>query len=227
MRSYPLLLLLLICSSNAFGDQVPPSFNRVSLQAEASAEVDNDQLVAVLYIQKEGNDSASLARDINRTMQWAMDLAGKMKDVQAQTLGYRTAPVYRKNVASGWRVSQSMRLESADHQALSHLIGQLQTRLALQSVSYEISKQKRRQAEEQLISEALARFQDRARLVTRQLGRKDYRLVQLDVNSGGQLPSPIPRTRMLAAEPASTPRLEAGTSEVRVQVSGTVELSED
>lgn len=228
MRKLKSLIVLLLIHPICWAEDAPSHYNRISLQAEASAEVDNDQLVAVLYRQKEGQDSASLASEINRNMQWAMDLAGKVKGIKAQTLDYRTTPVYRKNTASGWRVSQSLRLESSDHRALSHLIGQLQTRLAVQSMSYQVSERKRQQAEEQLITEALARFQSRAKLVARQLGRKDYRLVQLDVNTNDTAAPPMPKTRMMAASAVSnTPRLEAGTSEVRVRVRGSVELSED
>ncbi len=224
-RSIHLLMLLLLTPA-ALADTTPV-YNRVSLSAEASGEVANDLLVAVLYTQQEGNDAAKLAKTVNRDMQWAMDLAKRTAGIQAQTLNYRTAPIYRKNVASGWRVSQSMRLESTDTKTLSKLIGQLQSRLAVQSVSYKVSGPQRRRVEEQLITEALKRFQQRARLIADGLGHQRYRLVQLSVNGGGQ-PQPIyAKAAMMRAEADVAPRLEAGSSEVRVSVQGTVELSED
>lgn len=220
------LLLLLLLTPAVFAEDAPV-YNRVSLSAQASGEVANDQLVAVLYTQQEGNDAAALAKTVNRNMQWAMDLASRSKDVRAQTLGYRTTPVYRKNVASGWRVSQSLRLESEDSKALSKLIGQLQSRLAVQSVSYKVSEQQRRKVEEELISQALQRFQQRAQLIAEGLGHTGFRLVQLSVNGGGQ-PQPVfAKAAMMRAEADIAPRLEAGTSEVRVSVQGTVELNAD
>jgi len=220
------LLLLLLLAPAAFAESAPV-YNRVSLSAQASGEVANDQLVAVLYTQQEGNDAAALAKLVNRDMQWAMDLATGSKGIRAQTLSYRTTPIYRKNVASGWRVSQSMRLESDDSKALSRLIGQLQSRLAVQSVSYKVSEQQRRKVEEQLITMALKRFQQRAQLIAEGLGHTGYRLVQLSVNGGGQ-PQPVfAKAAMMRAEADVAPRLQAGSSEVRVSVQGTVELNED
>jgi predicted secreted protein len=150
--------------------------------------------------------------------------------VKVQTLDYETLPVYQKNVVTGWRVRQSLRLEGRDAAAVSELIGALQERLVLEHVAYEVSPEQRKAVEDRLIAEAIAHFEARARLVADGLKRRSYRLVELNVDTGGGI-TPFPRQRamsMAMAEAApAPPALEAGTQTVTVGVSGEIELSTD
>jgi predicted secreted protein len=160
-------------------------------------------------------------------MAWAVSRAKAAASVQAQTLDYRTQPVYQKGVMSGWRVTQSLRLESRDPAALADLIGVLQEQLVVQQVDYEVSREQRRTVEDRLIGEAIAGFEARAKLVTEGLKRRGWRLVRLDVSSGGG-PMPMPRMRAVAmAEAAPPAAIEAGTQTLTVTASGEIELTAD
>jgi predicted secreted protein len=79
------------------------------------------------------------------------------------------------------------------------------------------------------MSEALKAFQQRAEQVTRELGRKRYRIVVLDVNTGGATPPPWrPVARTMAMDVAAAPpAIEAGDQPVTVNVQGTIELQND
>jgi predicted secreted protein len=117
-------------------------------------------------------------------------------------------------------------LESRNVEKLSQLLSRLQERLALESISYAVSDERRQAVEEELIKQALDAFKKRARLVTEQLGRKSYRLVEMTIHSSGQ---PIPPRRMrggmMAMESSvATPSLEAGTQTLRVKIEGGIEL---
>ena len=142
-----------------------------------------------------------------------------------QTLGYQTQPVYRNQRLDGWRVRQSLRLESIEPEQLAKMIEPLQERLRLQSVSYSISPKRQREAEDALLVDALAAFRARAELVRKELGAAAYRLVELRVDGGGG-PQPMPRVAMaMEMRAASTPpALEPGTRDVQVTVTGTIEL---
>jgi predicted secreted protein len=202
-----------------------PLYDRVSLSASAQMEVPNDRLRADLSAQFEGEDAARLAAEVNRAVDWALGQAREEKAVEVKTLDYRTHPLYRQQTLSGWRVRQGIRLTSTDATALSHLVGRLQKRLAVDAVAYELSPEARSEAENQLIQQAIAAFQDRARRISGGFGREQYRLVQVDIQSGGQVPQPMFRASVaMEADMATAPRIEAGSQTVQVTVSGTIEL---
>ena len=219
-----MLCLLLSMPLQAADDNL--HYDQINLTAEASQETDNDTLVAVLSAQQEGSDPAVLGDSVNRTINEAVEAAKQVPGIKLQTLGYQTSPRYQQQRLIGWRVKQSLRLQSTDGEKLSQLISRLQSKLALESISYSVSDERRRLAEEHLITEALAAFQQRAQLVTERLGRKTYRLVEMQIHTSSQ---PIHPVRMRASmmsmdESAASPSLEAGTQTLRVEINGRIEL---
>jgi predicted secreted protein len=203
----------------------PLRYDQVNLSAEASQETDNDTLIAVLSAQKEGSDPAALSDRVNQLIGQAVVEAKKEPDIKLQTLGYQTSPTYQQQRLTGWRVKQSLRLESRNSELLSQLLSRLQGSLALESISYAISDEQRKEVEEALITQALDAFQQRARLITKQLGRDSYRLVEMRIiNSGQSAPPMRMRASSMLMEAAAPPTLEAGTQTLRVEISGTIEL---
>ena len=230
--SCPPLLLFLIGLSLlppvALSADEVTHYDRISLQATASTEIDNDILEATLSVQREGSNPSLLSEEVNRDIRWAIATAKQVKGVTVQTLGYHTRPIYRQKLLSGWRVRQGLRLESRDITALSQLIGKLQERLVVGQVGYRLSTERRNAAEEQLISEAIERFQQRADLVTRQMARKRYRVVSMSINTQGAAPQPLMRAEVsAAAEVRSAPRFEVGVQTLRVTINGIIELQLD
>jgi predicted secreted protein len=206
--------------------EAPVRYDQIDLSAEASIEVDNDTLIAVLYAQQEGQDLSRLTNDVNHTINQAVAQAKTAEGVTVQTLSYQTSPIYQQQRLSGWRVRQSIRLESRQSGHLSQLLSQLQSTLALDSLSYAVSTERRKSVEDKLIEQAIDAFQHRAKLVTERLGHKRYRLVQMSINTSGQAPQPLRiRANMMALQsPAAAPSLEAGSQTIRVEVSGRIEL---
>lgn len=219
------LSLIFVCQL-AWADEQPLTYDRISLSASASAEVQNDTLVAVLYVQREGSHVTKLADEVNRHIRWAVGRVKQAPGVMLKTLDYHTSPVYRDGKLSAWRVRQSVRLESGNSAQLSTLIGELQEHLAVQSVTPSISPASRQQAENTLIAQAIRAFSSRASLVTQELDRAEYRLVRMEVNTSGRPVQPLPmRTRTMAMSAAAAPPVfEPGTREVQVNVTGTIEL---
>ncbi len=224
-RAFLLLPLLLLIAAQTHAN-AQTVYNRVDLTASASMEVENDTLVAVLYAQKEGNNTAKLSSGVNKAIAEAVEMANKLPGIKVQTLEYSTNPVYKRNILSGWRVRQSIRLESKDSTALSDLIGTLQKKLKVSHISYSVSPERRKEVEEKLIAEAIAAFNHRAELVAKAMDRNGFRLIQIQVNTSGMMPRPFAMRAMamekVAAEAA--PTLEAGTQRVTVSVNGAVEL---
>ena len=206
--------------------EAPLRYDQIDLSAQASMEVDNDTLIAVLYAQQEGQDLSSLTDEVNLTINQAVAQAKTAEGVTVQTLGYQTSPIYQQQRLSGWRVRQSIRLESRQSGHLSQLLSRLQSTLALDSLSYAVSPERRKSVEDKLIEQAIDAFQRRAKLVAEQLGHKRYRLVQMSIDTSGQTPQPLRvRANMMALQsPAAAPSLEAGSQTIRVDVNGRIEL---
>lgn len=216
----------LLTAAQVFAHDPAPTYDRINFQVSAMQEVENDTLVAVMYSERSGPQPTTLADDVNKTITWAVNLAKKKSGIKVQTLNYRQDPLYKNQSVAGWKVRQSIRLESSDTTALSALIGELQVRLSVASLNYTVSPDVRKTVEDTLIAEALGRFRQRGKLIASQMGRPDYRIVNLDVATSGRVPGPV-RMRSVAAMAESSvaaPTLEPGEQTVTVQVSGTIEL---
>ena len=223
---HALYLFCLLLALPLQADENQLRYDQINLSAEASQETDNDTLVAVLAAQQEGDDPAVLSDNVNRLITEAIAATKEEPEIKLQTLGYQTSPRYQQQRLIGWRVKQSLRLQSQNGEKLSRLISRLQSKLALESISYSISDERRRQVEESLISRALEAFQKRAQLVTKQLGRESYRLVEVHINNSSQPVQPLRmRAGMMSMEASrAAPSLEAGSQTLRVEVNGRIEL---
>jgi predicted secreted protein len=218
--------LLMLSPFQAYPDQTPPTYDRVSLSANAGEEVENDTLVAILYAQLEGSNTARISAEVNQRIEAAVTLTKKHPEIKVQTREYSTSPIYRKQNIDGWRVKQSIELKSRDSNTLSELIGELQQQLAVQSISYTISPQQRQKREEALMAKAIANLKRRAALISSEMGFKEYRLVEMNINtSGGSAPRPyLARGMAMEMAAAPAPRIEAGTQRIEVGISATIEL---
>ena len=80
-------------------------------------------------------------------------------------------------------------------------LGELQTRLALEAVRYELSTAELRRQEAKLTEEVLEAYQARAAAIADQLGRPGFRLVELALGSRtSPPPRPVGRQMAMAAD---------------------------
>ncbi|MDX2504453.1 MAG: SIMPL domain-containing protein, partial [Gammaproteobacteria bacterium] len=80
--------------------------------------------------------------------------------------------------------------------------------------------------DEKLIDKALQAFENRAQQVVKKLGRKNYKIVDINISTSGirgVRPQYQMRAMAMAAE-ESTPAISAGEQTVSVTVSGNIEL---
>ena len=181
--------------------------------------------MAILYTQREGTDLPKLANEVNTAVSKAVTTSKKSPGIDVQTLAYQTIPLYDKQRLSGWRVRQSIRLESQDSTQLSKLIGALQSKLAVESMNYSVSPQKIREVEDKLITDAIDAFTKRAKLITQQFGRSNYRLVEIHISTAGTPVRPVQmRSTALAMEAVAAPVIEAGKQDIRITINGTIEM---
>jgi predicted secreted protein len=205
-----------------------PRYNMVELQAEAQREVQNDLLNASLYVELNDASPAALASAINKSVNEALRAAKDYKGVRVRSGNNQTYPVYAKgNVLQGWRGRAEIRLESKDFEAASGLIGKLQASLQIGSMSFTVSPEARRQAENELISEAIVAFKARADIVKAALGGRSYKLQRLNMAGGYNAPQPrfaMARAQAASAADVAAPNLEAGVSLVTVTANGAIEV---
>ncbi len=203
-------------------------YNQVRLDAQVSEQVSNDTMHVSLESWGEHRDAAKLAAQINRDMEWALSQARQHTAVKASTGSYQTWPLGSKDntVTRGWRGQQSLQLESRDSKALGQLTGLLQERLKIKSMNFTVSDERRESVENRLIGLALEAFKTRAQIVSSNLEAGGYRIVNLNIGTSAQQPPIRYQSRMAMAtmEADSAVAVETGESEVRVSVSGTVEL---
>ena len=125
--------------------------------------------------------------------------------ITSGTGGYQTYPVYKDNVLKGWRGEQSLELEGKDSRAMSRLVGELQEKLQVKSMSFSVSEEKRAEVENRLISRALDAFKARAAIVVGNLHATGYRIVDITISTSSQRPpAPYPVGRMAATMQAES-----------------------
>jgi predicted secreted protein len=230
MARAALLLALAVWAASAASAQpfAPDPKNRVSFSVERSRDVANDWVTAVIGTSDQDSDAARLANRVNQTIDWALGVAKPTRGVSVKSGGYQTYPAHdEKGKVTRWNASQDLILESSDVDALSALVGKLQSRLVLRSIAFSVSPETRRETEEALIGDALTAFQERAKRVSSGLGARDYELVSLSLQTpGGGGPVPMmmrAQAESFSAAPAP-PRFESGQSTLTARVDATIEL---
>jgi predicted secreted protein len=221
------LMCLLVWPALALAQVEAPRFNQVELQAEASREVQNDLMLATLYAEASDPSAAKVADQLNRVTAEALKTAATATAVRARSGGTQTFPVYdRAGKLTSWRGRSEIRLESRDTGAMAVLIGRLQSSMQLSGVTFSVSPELRRQAENELINEAVAAFKSRADIAAKAIGGRTYKIRRVGLNTAGMQPPPRPMmmARQAQAAEVSTPSFEAGTSTITVTASGTVEV---
>lgn len=228
MRNLKFVIICLLLSAFSFSSYAhdnEPLFNQVNLQAQAEREIPNDQLTVMLAVEEEGKEAAKIANKINQDMDWALKIVSKKSEVDSRTQAYNTYPIYDKRTVIGWRAIQQLELKSTSITELSELIGKLQSRLQVKNMRFSPTRETRVQYENELIEEAMIAFKQRVDIVKKHMDDKNVRIVNMHVNTGGGHNRPVyAESRMMAMDSKSAPAVEAGTSQITVTVSGSVQF---
>jgi predicted secreted protein len=222
-------LFLLVGLLTATAHAEPLNYNVISLDAEARREMANDLMRASLFAEMNDADAAKLANNINNKMHEAKKLAGAYPGIRFSAGDNQTYPVYdQKNRMTGWRSRAEVRLECRDFRQCSELIGKLQSVLQLGSWEFTIADETRQRVESELTSEAIAAFRGKAEVVARAFKSKNYRIVNMALNS--RMPyaprMAYAKAGVMAAAEAAPPMADGGTGSVMVTVNGSIQVQE-
>lgn len=208
----------------------PLNYNLVNIQADATRQVSNDEMNAVLYIEKSNKQPAELATQINQLMTQAVNISRKYPTVKIETGSQTTYPIYDNDnrKLKEWRGRAEIRLESTDFKAASQLISELQQNFQTQSINFSVSDAQRKKVENELMVEASKNFQQRAQALTQAWNKSGYNLVNLNLNTNNYSNPISPRISMMkAAAPADMVAEQAmvgGESKISVNANGSIQF---
>ncbi|WP_343681567.1 SIMPL domain-containing protein [Acinetobacter baylyi] len=233
MRSLALSVLVLtgaLTSYASAAENEPLNYNLINIQADASRQVSNDEMHAVLYIEKSNKQPAALSSQITQLMNQGMAIAKKYPQVKVETGAQSTYPVYDNDTTKfkEWRGRAEIRLESKDFKATSQLISELQQNFQTESINFTVSDEQRKKVENELMIEASKGFQQRAQMVSQAWNKSGYNLVNLNLNTSNYVPQPMMMRASLAkfsnAEAAPAQDVAAGESKITVNANGSIQL---
>ena len=202
----------------------------VSLSASAQQEVQQDWLTVVVHASLEGSEPVAVQNQLKAVVEQA--LAQVRPQVQAQSFEVRTGQfgIYPrhgdKGRLLGWQGQADVVIEGRDFAKVSQAAAQVPRMVVTQAV-FSLSRQARQQLEAEVQSQAVQKFRQRAQQLAQDFGFSGYTLRQVSVGSVDR-PEPMLQARaMLADAPmagATAIPLAAGKDEVRITVSGSIQL---
>lgn len=203
---------------------IVPATPSVAVTGAATGVVQNDRMQATLRIEADNANPAAAASDVNARMAKALARVKAVAGVDSKSAGYSTWQTFEKGKPSRWKVVQSLQLTSADFAALAGLVSRLQDDdgLLISSMTFSVSPESRRKAEDGLMREAIRAWQQRAATAADALGYAGWKTGRLSVATGDAVAPPRPyEMRAQATAAAGAPvAVEGGTTEITVRVSG-------
>jgi len=199
----------------------------ISLQASASKEVQTDTMEAVISVEVEKLDPSRVAEIINKEMSFAIKTASTYKNITVKGGQYTTHQVYDKRIFKAWRGAQSITLKSKDIHQLGQLIGVLQKKFLIKSLVYNVSPEKRKQYSAKLLEQAIVNFKEKSALITKNFGKNNYVIHQININSNNRQPVYYAKSRMMSDSNAhmNTPAsLQQTQVKIEVNINGSIRL---
>lgn len=216
-------------SSNALADEPR---NVVQLSASASVQVPQDWLTVTLTATHDGRQ----AQEVQQQLQKALDAALRSAKPQAQGDALQVSsgnigvyPRHDRNSGKvvGWQGRAEVLLQGRDFARITQAAAQIEG-MTMSHLAFSLSDQGKAKVQEQAQTDAVAAFRTRAQQLTQAFGFNGYRLREVNVQThGGQAPRvrmAQPAMLMDAKAEAQPMPVEAGTAEVVVEVSGSVQM---
>jgi predicted secreted protein len=205
-------------------DNAPTPVPVLSISASATTSVANDRMFGSLRIEAENSDPARAAAEVNAKMGKALARAKATAGVDASTSGYSSYQLTDKLITR-WHVVQSLSLQSSDFATMAALLTKLQSEdgMLLSGMSFGVSPDARRKAEDALTQQAIKAWQARAQNAVRGFGFESWRTGRVSIDTGEPVrPQPMMRVQAMSAGGAPPVQVEGGNTDVSVTVSGEV-----
>jgi predicted secreted protein len=218
-----------IFAADGSGESTVPSQRTpgtlIDFSIDATRSAPNDLAHATAFIEATDAQPGELARRVNAAIAAALAVSKTYPAVKTRSGTSSTAPNYAKSgkTIDSWRMRSELQFESRDITTLSELLGKLQATLSVSQIEVFPAPETRRRVEDEVTEEAIAAFRGKARRIADAMNG-NYRIRSMAVGSAYRPPVPgRGRVALMAAEATPLP-LEAGESNVSVNISGRIEL---
>jgi len=198
---------------------------QASLQAAASAQVEQDTVRIVLAAQVNDSTQQSVSQALSRIVQAALDQAKGNEQVKAYTGQYSVWPFTDdKGRLTRWQGRAEVVLESTHFDQASSLAGKLSQDMAMSGVTFSVSDARRAKLEAQLLDQAAQAFRDRAQAAAKAFGFPAYEIRDINIGGDGIRYEQAPRMMSMAADKTAAVPLQGSTQQVTVTVQGRIFL---
>ena len=216
VRAFLAIAVALFASAHALAQDADQRLTVLHLSQTAERSVIRDLLRIELRVEETGADARSVQAAINRRMAAALDRARQVQGVRVETGSYNVGEERPQNGPTRWRGSQSVILTGKDADSMLKLAGTLQSDgLSTSSLTYDISPETVRGAEQDLTDEALAALDHRAASIADRMHLTVVRFRDVRVGNAETGGRPVPR---FAAMAMAAPVAEPGEATVRVTI---------
>jgi len=189
-----LLCLSMLWLSLAHGAEVMTQFD-----TDASIEVDNDEMLVILSVSKDGSNATQISQEVLAKLTSAVERSKKHADIERKTGQISTTPVWGPNgKTKQWSAQAQLQLVSTNLSALSLLASELTDVMQITHVSFSLSAQQRAATEKRLLSTLAVNFQRKAHDLTDAFGFSRHEIKSLNFSQQNQN---IPVMRMAMATP--------------------------
>src|SRR5580692_1496298 len=216
VRVLLVMAVALFASAHALAQDADQRLTVLHLSQSAERSTIRDLLRVELRVEETGADARSVQAAINRRMAAALDRARQVQGVRVETGSYNVGEERPQNGPPHWSGSQSVILTGKDSDSMLKLAGALQSDgLSTSSLTYDISPETVRGAEQDLTDEALAALDHRAASIADRMHLTVVRFRDVRVGNAETGGRPVPR---FAAMAMAAPVAEPGEATVRVTI---------
>lgn len=227
LRRSLVILAALACLSANSAWAVGP---QLTLDATTVSELENDEMSVVVGVEKQGSNVKELSQSVLAILQRNLAKGKTVEGVTARMGSVNTYPVWdSKGRTPNWTVRADISLKGTNFPGLALLASEMTAEMMLRDVSFSLSGAKREAEEARMIVDVAAAYKKKAGQLANALGYPSFELKTLGFNREATITPRRgrsgPEMALMARSDASVPvPTDAGKSEVRVTLSGVVEL---
>jgi predicted secreted protein len=213
----------------ASAQTMPEPANVLQLSSAGTVEVTQDLLVMTLVATREGSDASAVQAQLQQVLDAALNTARRQAQpgqLDVRTGSFAIYPRSNKDgKITGWQGRAELVLQGRDFDRITRTAAQING-MPVGQTGFALSREAREKVEGQAQTEAIQSFQAKAKALAQAFGFERYSVREVNVNSNDMGFSP--RVAMMskgamAADAAPIP-VEAGKSQVVVNVSGSVQM---
>lgn len=168
--------------TNFFGNTEDKQAFTTHFETQVEREVAHDFWQATLFIQYENTQLAEAQHQTQQVMNQAMAILKDQTAIQIEDSRLQSFVRYNDdNQQNGWSVSGQIIIRTKNAEALGLVLEKLNGVMAIQAMTSGISSEKLMSLEDDMVKEALAKFEQKAQVIVEGMNAKNYRIENLKI----------------------------------------------